>query len=42
MSDILVMSKSSFSYSAALLNENIVYYPKDFWHKKASHWIIYE
>ena len=42
MSDILVMSKSSFSYSAALLNENIVFYPKDFWHKKASHWKIYE
>lgn len=34
---ILVTAKSSFSYSAALLNENTVYYI-DFWHKKLNHW----
>lgn len=35
---ILVMAKSSLSYSAALLNENKIYYQK-FWHKKLDHWI---
>ena len=35
---VLVTAKSSFSYSAALLNENTVYYI-DFWHKKLNHWI---
>ena len=39
LSDILVMSNSSFSYAAALLNENKIIYQK-FWHKKASHWLI--
>lgn len=36
--DILVTSKSSFSYTAALLSENTVYYTP-FWHKPASKWI---
>lgn len=36
---ILVMSKSSFSYSAALLNKNIIYYV-DFWHKPLDFWKI--
>jgi len=35
---ILIMSKSSFSYSAAILNSNKVYYI-DFWHKKLNNWI---
>jgi hypothetical protein len=35
---ILVMCVSSFSYSAALLNKNIIYY-QDFWHKPLDHWI---
>lgn len=35
---ILVTSKSSFSYSAALLNENTVYY-MDFWHKALDNWL---
>ena len=35
---ILILSKSSFSYSAALLNENLVYYVFPFWHKKLNHW----
>lgn len=39
MADILVLSKSSFSYAAALLNENIVVY-KPFWHMPAPHWLI--
>jgi len=37
-SDILVLGKSSFSYSAALLNSNIVVY-NDFWHTKLKDWI---
>jgi hypothetical protein len=35
---ILVTSKSSFSYTAALLNENTVYY-MDFWHKALDNWL---
>jgi len=35
---ILVMSVSSFSYSAAILNKNTIYY-KDFWHKPLNNWI---
>jgi hypothetical protein len=34
---VLVTAKSSLSYSAAILNENIVYY-QDFWHKPLDHW----
>ena len=37
--DVLVMSRSSFSYVAALLNEGIIYYCP-FWHIPAKHWII--
>jgi len=36
---ILVMSKSSFSYVAALLNEGgQIYFPADFWHPKLKGW----
>lgn len=35
---ILIMAKSSLSYSAAILNENTVYYTS-FWHKKLDHWL---
>ena len=38
--NILITSKSSFSYSAALLSENIVFY-KNFWHPPASHWYTF-
>lgn len=38
---ILVSARSSFSYAAAILNSNEVYYI-DFWHKPLDHWkIIY-
>ena len=36
---VLVMSKSSFSYSAAILNDNIILY-MPFWHKPLNHWKI--
>ena len=38
-SKILVMSKSSFSYTAAILNPNLIYYI-DFWHRPLNNWII--
>lgn len=34
---VLICSKSSFSYAAALLNENTIYY-EDFWHAKLDNW----
>ena len=34
---VLVTAKSSLSYTAAILNENTVYY-QDFWHKPLDHW----
>ena len=37
--DILITSFSSFSYTAALLNENTVYYHR-FWHSPLKHWIL--
>jgi hypothetical protein len=37
--DILVTSKSSFSYIAAMLNNNIVYYTQ-FWHPPLKDWKI--
>jgi hypothetical protein len=37
-SKIFVMAKSNFSYCAALLNENTVYY-NDFWHRPLDHWL---
>ena len=37
--DTLVTSASSFSYTAALLSNGVIYY-KDFWHKPADSWII--
>jgi hypothetical protein len=35
---VLVIAKSSFSYAAAILNKNIIYYA-DFWHKPFVHWL---
>jgi hypothetical protein len=35
--DVLVMSKSSFSYVAGLYNQNTVFY-MDFWHAKLDRW----
>jgi hypothetical protein len=40
-SDILVMSKSSFSYVAALIHQGLVIY-EPFWHRPMSHWHIME
>jgi len=37
--DILIMSKSSFSYSAALLSKSIKIY-QPFWHKPLDDWIV--
>jgi len=34
---VLVMAKSSFSYAAAILNENTIYY-ENFWHKPLNNW----
>lgn len=42
MSNMLVMSHSSFSYVAAILNENVVFYKKGFPHKNASNWLSIE
>lgn len=39
MADILIMSKSSFSYTAGLLNKGIVYY-FPFWHAPLKRWNI--
>jgi hypothetical protein len=39
--DILVMSKSSLSYLAALYNENKVLYI-NFWHNRMPHWLVIE
>ena len=36
---VLVTSISSLSYSAAILNENTIYY-MDFWHRPLDHWNI--
>jgi len=38
---VLVTSKSAFSYTCGLLNENTVYYV-DFWHKPLDHWLAVE
>ena len=37
--DSLITSKSSFSYTAAMLNNNKIYYTK-FWHPPLENWII--
>ena len=34
---VLVMAKSSFSYCAAILNTNTIFY-LNFWHKPLAHW----
>lgn len=39
---ILVIAKSSFSYSSAILNEHVVYYMddfRDFWHNPLDNWL---
>lgn len=41
-SDILIMGRSSFSYSAALLNKNMVLYPKNFYCKNVGNWVEIE
>ena len=38
--DILVLSRSSFGYSAALYNEGLVLYSR-FWHAPLPSWIVY-
>ena len=40
--DLLITSKSSFSYKPALLNRGIKVCPKDFWHgyPKTEDWIL--
>jgi len=38
IADVLVTSKSSLSYTAALLSDNKIYYKK-FWHKGSNKWI---
>ena len=38
--DILVISKSSFSYPAALLSDGQIYYPSSFWCNPSNKWII--
>ena len=37
--DALIMSRSSFSYSAAVLSDGDIYYQK-FWHPPMKHWCI--
>lgn len=40
-SDVLIMSRSSFSYVAGILNEGQgVYYPSSFWHKPLKNWHV--
>jgi hypothetical protein len=39
-SDILIMAKSSFSYTAALFSEGLIFYD-EFWHKPLKSWIKY-
>ena len=42
LADVLVTGASSFSYTAALLSDGIVYYIP-FWHSPLPHWIsVYE
>ena len=38
-SKVLILSYSSFSYSAGLINQNTVYHYDSFWHKKLDHWL---
>lgn len=40
-SDILVMSKSSFSYLCALLNPNAIIIYTPFWHPPLKNWLVY-
>lgn len=35
--DILITSLSSFSYKPALINKNLVFHPKNFWHQYPNH-----
>jgi hypothetical protein len=38
-SKVLIMGFSSFSYSAGIINSNIVYHYDIFWHNKLNHWL---
>lgn len=38
---VLVLSRSSFSYSAALYNENLVVYTP-FWHAPLPSWVVHD
>ena len=40
-SDVMMGSKSGFSYAAGLVNPGTIFFPKDFWHTAPSHWIPY-
>jgi len=37
--DCLITSKSSLSYTAAILSKGVIFYQR-FWHKPANHWVI--
>jgi hypothetical protein len=37
--DVLVTSKSAFSYAAAILSKGIIYCPKNYWNSSLKHWI---
>jgi len=38
-SKVLIIGYSSFSWTAGLINKNIVYHYDSYWHKKLDHWI---
>jgi len=40
-SDVMLGSKSGFSYAAGLVNSGTIFFPKEFWHTAPSHWILY-
>jgi hypothetical protein len=39
--DILVMAKSAFSYTAALLSNGLIFYD-DFWHRPLKNWVAFK
>ena len=39
---IFISAKSNFSYAAAILNKNTVYYDPGYWYKPLDHWIKLE
>ncbi len=40
-SEILICSRSGFSYTAALVNPGKIYFPTGFWHKVPDHWELF-